>query len=74
MNIILAGGGTAGHINPALAIAVELRNRHPEANILYVGTKNGLESRLVPQAGFTFKTIDVAGFQRKISLQNMFFW
>ncbi len=71
MNVILAGGGTAGHINPALAIAGEIRARHPQANILYVGTKNGLESRLVPQAGFDFKTIDVAGFQRKITMQNI---
>ncbi len=71
MHIILAGGGTAGHINPALAIATEIQARHPDAKILYVGTKNGMESRLVPQAGFVFKTIDVAGFQRKISLQNI---
>lgn len=67
MRIIFAGGGTAGHINPALAIAGYVRERQPEAEILYIGAKGGMEERLVPQAGFEFKGISVQGFRRKIS-------
>ncbi len=68
MRIIFAGGGTAGHINPALAIAGYVRERQPDAEILYIGAKGGMEERLVPQAGFEFKGITVQGFKRKISL------
>ena len=67
MRIIFAGGGTAGHINPALAIAGYVRERQPDAEILYIGAKGGMEERLVPQAGFEFKGISVQGFRRKIS-------
>ena len=67
MKIIFAGGGTAGHINPALAIAGYVRERQPDAEILYIGAKGGMEERLVPQAGFDFKGITVQGFRRKIS-------
>ena len=59
MRIIFAGGGTAGHINPALAIAGYVRERQPEAEILYIGAKGGMEERLVPQAGFEFRGIVV---------------
>ena len=58
MKIIISGGGTGGHIYPAIAIAQEIRDRLPEAQILYVGTKEGMESTIVPQAGLDFKTID----------------
>ncbi|MBQ3929126.1 MAG: undecaprenyldiphospho-muramoylpentapeptide beta-N-acetylglucosaminyltransferase [Clostridia bacterium] len=67
MKILFAGGGTAGHINPALAIAGYVRQRQPDAEILYIGAKGGMEERLVPQAGFTFKGITVQGFQRKLT-------
>ena len=67
MKIIFAGGGTAGHINPALAIAGYVRERQPDAEILYIGAKGGMEERLVPQAGFDFKGITVQGFRRKFS-------
>ena len=69
MRIIFAGGGTAGHINPALAIAGYVRERQPDAVILYVGNQGGMEERLVPQAGFEFRSIRVQGFRRKISLK-----
>ncbi len=69
MKILFAGGGTAGHINPALAIAGYVRSRQPEAEILYIGAKGGMEERLVPQAGFQFRGITVQGFKRKISPQ-----
>lgn len=71
MKVIFAAGGTGGHINPALAAAGELRRRHPDAEILFIGTKDHMESRLVPQAGFDFKTITISGFQRKLSVKNI---
>lgn len=71
MKIMFAGGGTAGHINPALAVAGYIKQRHPDAQLTYVGTPRGMESRLVPQAGIDFYTVDVAGFQRKLSLKNI---
>ncbi|MDD6488394.1 MAG: undecaprenyldiphospho-muramoylpentapeptide beta-N-acetylglucosaminyltransferase [Clostridia bacterium] len=67
MRILFAGGGTAGHINPALAIAGYVRSRQPDAEILYVGSKGGMEERLVPQAGYEFRGIVVQGFKRKLT-------
>lgn len=71
MHILFAGGGTAGHINPALAIAGHIREKHPDAHISYIGTPDKLEAKLVPEKGYNFRTISVAGFQRKISIQNI---
>ena len=71
MKILFAGGGTAGHINPALAVAGYIKERHPDAEISYIGTADKLEARLVPEKGYDFYTIDVAGFQRKLSLKNI---
>lgn len=71
MKVIFAAGGTGGHINPALASAGELRRRHPDADILFIGTKEHMESKLVPAAGFAFKTIEITGFQRKFSAKNI---
>lgn len=64
MKIILTGGGTGGHIYPALAIAGELRRRIPSLELLYVGTEKGLESQIVPPTGIQFRTIDVSGIDR----------
>lgn len=64
MKIIISGGGTGGHIYPAIAIAQEIRDRLPETQLLYVGTREGMESTIVPQAGFDFKTIDITGINR----------
>jgi len=61
MRYLITGGGTGGHIYPALAIAKEIENRHGDAKILYVGTEKGLESELVPREGYDFKTIRVKG-------------
>ena len=72
MKILFAAGGTGGHINPALAVAGVVRERYPDAEILFVGTKDKMESRLVPAAGFDFTTIKISGFQRKISIVNIF--
>jgi len=67
MHILFAGGGTAGHINPALAIAGFIKEKNPDAKISYIGTAKKLEATLVPQAGYDFYTIDVVGFQRSLS-------
>lgn len=71
MRILFAGGGTAGHINPALAIAGYVKEQEPDAEILYVGAKGGMEERLVPAAGFAFRSIVISGFQRKLSVENI---
>ena len=62
MRIVLSGGGTAGHINPALALADVLRERGHE--VLFAGTPGGIESRLVPAAGIPYKAFEAAGFNR----------
>lgn len=71
MHILFAGGGTAGHINPALAVAQYVVKKHPDAKISYIGKKGGMEERLVKNCGFDFYGIDVAGFQRKLSVKNI---
>ena len=69
MNIIISGGGTAGHINPGIAIARYIRMKYPEANIIFIGTERGLEKDLVPREGFEIKFIKARGFKRKISFE-----
>ncbi len=69
--IIFTTGGTGGHINPALAVAGEIRRKYPEAEILFIGTSDRLETKLVPDAGFELKTIEMSGFQRRPSLENL---
>ena len=64
-SIILAGGGTGGHIYPAMAVAGDLRNRRPDLPLLFVGTRTGLEARLVPAAGFPLRFINSAGIAGK---------
>lgn len=71
MHILFAGGGTAGHINPALSVADYIKSNYSDIKISYIGTEKGLESRLVPAAGYDFYTINVSGFQRKINLENI---
>jgi UDP-N-acetylglucosamine--N-acetylmuramyl-(pentapeptide) pyrophosphoryl-undecaprenol N-acetylglucosamine transferase len=63
MRVIVAGGGTGGHVIPALAIAQELRSKY-DANVLFVGTPRGIETRLVPAAGFELRLIEVGGLNR----------
>lgn len=71
LRVLLAGGGTAGHVNPALAIAEIIKEHHPDAEFLFAGTPFGLESKLIPQAGYKFTAIKIAGFQRKITAKNI---
>ncbi len=67
MKILISGGGTGGHIYPAIAIANKMKEEIKDAEILFVGTNKGLESQLVPKAGYPLKTITVSGFKRKLS-------
>ncbi|KXZ39550.1 UDP-N-acetylglucosamine-N-acetylmuramylpentapeptide N-acetylglucosamine transferase [Alkalithermobacter thermoalcaliphilus JW-YL-7 = DSM 7308] len=71
MKVLISGGGTGGHIYPAIAIANKLEEELKEVEILFVGTEKGLESKVVPKAGYELKTITVEGFQRKISFENV---
>ncbi len=71
MKVLLAGGGTAGHINPALAIAGTIKKHQPDAEILFVGNQKGMEARLVGEAGYNFAAIDVRGFRRSLSPGNI---
>lgn len=67
MKFLFATGGTAGHINPALAVASYIRDNYKDAKIMFIGTADHMESRLVPNAGFAFKTIEINGFKRSFS-------
>lgn len=71
MRLIMSGGGTGGHINPAIAIADEVKRLRPSTDIIFVGTERGLESRLVPDAGYPIRFIDVEGIKRSLSLSNI---
>ncbi|AKL95625.1 UDP-N-acetylglucosamine--N-acetylmuramyl-(pentapeptide) pyrophosphoryl-undecaprenol N-acetylglucosamine transferase MurG [Clostridium aceticum] len=71
MKVIISGGGTGGHIYPAIAIASKIKEKHPTCDILFIGTSSGLESDLVPKAGYEIKTITVSYLRRKISLHNL---
>lgn len=71
MNIVFVAGGTGGHINPALAVAGTVLEHEPNAKISFIGNRKGMEADLVPRAGYDFYPIDVAGFQRKLSLNNI---
>ncbi len=70
---LFAGGGTGGHLFPAVAVAERIRARLPESQILFVGTKNKIEGKVVPQLGFEFRSIWIKGFSRKINLENLLF-
>lgn len=67
---ILSGGGTGGHIYPAIAIADELKRRFPDSEILFVGASDKMEMQKVPQAGYNIKGLWIAGLQRKLTLDN----
>ena len=69
--ILLTAGGTGGHVNPALAVAGEIRKQYPDAQILFVGTSDRIETKIVPAAGFELCTIEMSGFQRKPSFENL---
>jgi UDP-N-acetylglucosamine--N-acetylmuramyl-(pentapeptide) pyrophosphoryl-undecaprenol N-acetylglucosamine transferase len=70
---ILSGGGTGGHIYPAVAIANEIKSRFPDSNFLFVGAQDKMEMQKVPQAGYKIEGLWIAGLQRKLTLQNVLF-
>ncbi|MBQ7980318.1 MAG: undecaprenyldiphospho-muramoylpentapeptide beta-N-acetylglucosaminyltransferase [Oscillospiraceae bacterium] len=71
MRVLVSGGGTAGHINPAIAIADKIKAEQPDSVIEYVGTPSGMENQLVPKAGYKIHGVAVKGFKRKLSLDNI---
>lgn len=71
MNVAFAAGGTGGHINPALAIADKLKEVFPDTKILFIGSPDGLESKLVKKAGYDFAPVKMAGIQRKLTPHNI---
>ncbi|MBR4087547.1 MAG: undecaprenyldiphospho-muramoylpentapeptide beta-N-acetylglucosaminyltransferase [Clostridia bacterium] len=71
MRVLLAGGGTAGHCNPAIAIASVIREKNKDAQILFVGNRGKIEETLVQKAGFDFKAIRIQGFRRSLSPDNL---
>ncbi|MDD2217631.1 MAG: undecaprenyldiphospho-muramoylpentapeptide beta-N-acetylglucosaminyltransferase [Eubacteriales bacterium] len=71
MKIIMTGGGTGGHIYPAIAIADKIKEKYPSSEILFVGTERGLESTIVPKSGYDIRYITVSGFSRKNLLKNV---
>lgn len=71
MNVLFACGGTGGHINPALAIASCIRRHEPDVKILFAGTPDGMETRLVKEAGFDFTPIQVKGFWRGFAPEDI---
>lgn len=71
MRVLLTGGGTGGHIYPALAVARRLQEMDPQVDLLYVGTKRGLESTIVPSENIPFKTIKIEGFMRKLNFEGI---
>ena len=73
IRVIFAGGGTGGHLFPAIAIADEIRKLQPEAAIAFIGTKEKIEARVVPQKGYRFYPIWISGFHRSLRISNILF-
>lgn len=71
LRIIISGGGTGGHIFPAISIANALKNQHPECKILFVGAEGRMEMKKVPAAGYEIKALPICGFDRKNLLKNI---
>ena len=71
MKVVIAAAGTGGHINPGIAIANKIMKEEPNSKIIFIGTSRGLETNLVPRAGYELKTIDAYGISREISIKNV---
>lgn len=71
MKVILSGGGTGGHIYPALTIADQIKKLYPDADISFVGTRQGLEKDIIPRYGYPLQFIEVAGFKRSLSFDTL---
>ena len=73
MKVIISGGGSGGHVFPAIAIANELKKQRPDAEILFVGAEGKIEMEKVPKAGYSIKGLWISGFHRKLTLRNLMF-
>ncbi len=73
VNVLIAAGGTGGHVYPAIAIADALREKYADTEILFVGTKNHMEWKTVPKAGYDITSIWISGFHRRLTLKNLLF-
>ncbi len=71
MRVILSGGGTGGHIYPALALSEAVLHHEPDSEFLYVGSERGVEANIVPKTGMPFKQLVVQGFKRSLSFENI---
>lgn len=71
MRVLMSGGGTGGHVNPAIAIANVIKKNEPDSEIAFVGTKRGIENKLVPHAGYELYHIEIQGIRRSLSLDNI---
>ena len=71
MRVIIAAAGTAGHINPGIAIANEIKRQEKDSKIIFIGTTRGLENDLVPRAGYELKTIEAYGLSKKLTVDNL---
>ena len=71
MNLIFTCGGTAGHINPAIAVANRMKKRYPDANILFIGAVGKMEEKLVPQAGYELRALPASGLSRKLNFSGI---
>ena len=71
MRALISGGGTGGHINPALAIAEKIKKEEKDSVIEFVGTKKGLETKLIPKEGYEIHYVHVEGIKRKLTLENI---
>ena len=71
MKIVFTGGGTGGHVNPAIAIADEIKAREPDSEITFVGTPRGIENKLCDKAGYPIRHVDIQGLRRRLTLSNL---
>ena len=71
MRIIVSGGGTGGHIYPAITLIRAIQRQVPDAEFLYVGTEDGLEADIIPKEGLPFETVNIWGFKRSLSPENL---
>ena len=71
MRVLMTGGGTGGHVNPAIAIADVIKKHEPDSDIAFVGTPRGIENKLVPAAGYKLHHIDIRGLRRSLSISNL---
>ena len=73
IRLLVAAGGTGGHVYPGIAVADALREKHPDAEILFVGTRDRMEWKAVPRAGYPIRSIWISGFHRRLTVKNLLF-